>query len=120
MEETFPMADVEQVLRDSGLFTQVEPAWEADQHGRVTYLSRRRGVVVVVDRASLEGNPEGPYSRVYVDHMGDTYQSHGWYDLNELKNLVVPVIQSDEAWTFFIRSENREQMDFSLASEKVR
>jgi hypothetical protein len=118
----YPPADIETVLRDSGLFTQVEPEYEASSAGRVTYCCRRRGVVASIDRAYSSGlaNPEGETARIYIDHMGDTYQSHGWYDYNELKNLVLPVMASDEAWTFFIRAENKGQMDFSLASERVR
>ena len=102
----------ELVLRNSELFTQVEPDYIAD-HGSVTYVSRRRGVVVKVDRTAFH-NP----AQLFVDDgRSGNYASHGWYDPDELRNWLVPVMSSDKAWTYFIRERHA---DLILPLDMVR
>lgn len=104
---------VEEALRDSGLFTQVEPDWLADHEGRVTFVNKSRGVIARVDRReSKYGNHL--LTRIFYDRGDSTYTSSGSYDVEELNKWWFPVMRSDAAWKAFIETESQDITERAL------
>ena len=96
--DKYPPTEHEKLLRDSGLFTQVEPEWLAE-YDQVTYVNVSRGVVFKISR-------EHKTARFFYDDRGDTYHSSGWYDPEEIEKWILPVMKSDRAWREYVNLEN--------------
>lgn len=90
---------IHDTIKDSGLFTQVEPQWLADSDGETTYINRTRGVVL---QAKTDSSLPRQTVRVFYDTGGETYASSGYYDAEELTKWWFPVMRSDRAWTRYI------------------
>jgi hypothetical protein len=95
------MHEAEKVIRDSGLFTQVEPEWLVETDYKRTFVNRSRGVVIKFDNPFLQAP-----ARIFHDRGGETYASTGWYDAEELTKWWIPVMKSDRAWAEFIHPDN--------------
>ena len=96
------VSDVEVAIRESNLFTQVEPEWLAASQQRVTYVNKSRGVVAVIEHSSPPHT-----ARIFHDRGGITYASTGWYCVEELENWWFRVMRSDRAWKQYIdQTEN--------------
>lgn len=105
------MENIEEALRDSGLFTQVEPDWIAESKNRVTYINRSRGVVVKVNRTL---QPLQPLAHIFYDRGDSTYTSSGRYDTEELYKWWFPVMRSDRAWEAFLATESQDITERAL------
>ena len=106
------MNALETCIRDSQLFTQVEPEWLAESDGKVTYVNRTRGVVLKVDRGDLRT------ARCFHDNgKGETFCSTGFYNVEELTRWWFPVMKSNAAWDRYVSQEQNfditEAIDFA-------
>jgi hypothetical protein len=105
---------IEDTIRNSDLFTQVEDEWyvsSGQSNGLVTYVNRSRGVTLTIDR--------GGRSLAHVrsdDGHSSTYVSSGHYTANELLTWWFPVMRSDRAWRALMDSHS---LDPTIALEYV-
>lgn len=106
---------VEEVIKDSQLFTQVEPEWLAE-NGSVTYINRSRGVLLTVDRTAPSAATNS-LARFFYDVGQDTYTSSGWYDAEELTRWIFPVMKSDKAWSHLQDNTRKGNSDISLSAD---
>jgi hypothetical protein len=108
------MTPHEQVLSESGMFTQVEPEWLAEVEHASTWVNTSRGVVVKVRRAH---GKDAADARLFYDVAQDTYASSGWYTPDELRNWLLPVMRSDRAWDAHCDNVRAGHGDLTLALE---
>ncbi len=94
---------IETAIRDSQLFTQVEPEWLAETEGKATYVNTSCGVVLRIDRTYSQTQTARVF---YSDGTSDTYRSSGYYSVSELLVWWFPVIRNRDLWSRFQASDS--------------
>lgn len=94
MDSKYKATEHETVLRDSGMFTQIQPEWLAESEGACDYVNNSRGVFVHVNRMRKD-------ARLFYDCGEQTYRSSGWYTAEELSEWLFPVMRDDAKWKAF-------------------
>lgn len=109
-----PYTHLEVTIQDSGLFTAVEPRWLATVNNRQTWVNRSRGVVLItVPSGGLSAHTFSDSS------LGETYNSHGHYDADDLVRWWFPVMKSDKAWAHHVAFDGEHGYDITIAAERV-